>query len=72
VGTGNVGDWNEQVRRLADMLPASAETRFGFSCECGCGEVVALTAAHFDRNGAWAEGHEPATPPDPAASPALG
>jgi hypothetical protein len=54
-------DWNEQVRRLADNLPRSAETKFGFSCQCGCGAVVPLTSRNFDANGAWADGHKPDT-----------
>jgi hypothetical protein len=71
MGSQDVTGWNEQVRRLAEMLPASAETRFGFSCECGCGNVVALTARDFDANGAWADGHKPSTPPGPAAAQAV-
>jgi hypothetical protein len=55
-------DVNQQIRRLAEMLPGSAETKFGFNCECGCGTVVALTPAHFDADGAWADGHRPAEP----------
>jgi prepilin-type processing-associated H-X9-DG protein len=61
VGSKNVTDWNEQVRELADSLPDSAETKFGFSCQCGCGTVVALTSRNFDANGAWADGHKPGT-----------
>jgi hypothetical protein len=64
------GDANQQIRRLADKLPRSAETKFGFNCECGCGTVVAVTPNHFDAYGAWADGHRPAWPPDPAAPPA--
>jgi hypothetical protein len=64
------GDVNQQIRQLAEKLPRSAETKFGFNCQCGCGTVVALTPAHFDANGAWADGHKPASPPDPTASPA--
>ena len=60
----DIRGWNEQVRRLADSLPRSAETRFGFSCQCGCGTVVPLTSRNFDANGAWADGHEPAPDPD--------
>lgn len=54
-----IGDWNERVRGLADCLPDSAETKFGFSCQCGCGTIVALTSRNFDANGAWADGHKP-------------
>jgi hypothetical protein len=52
-----MSDWNEQVRRLAENLPRSAETKFGFKCQCGCGTVVSLTSRNFDANGAWADGH---------------
>jgi hypothetical protein len=57
----NISDWNEQVRRLADNLPRSAETKFEFSCQCGCGVVVPLSTRNFDANGAWADGHKPDT-----------
>jgi hypothetical protein len=57
----NVRDWNEKIRRLADNLPGAMETKFGFSCQCGCGTVVPLTSRNFDANGAWADGHEPDT-----------
>jgi prepilin-type processing-associated H-X9-DG protein len=52
---------NRRIRLLADSLPDSAETQFGFSCQCGCGTVVALTSRNFDANGAWADGHKPGT-----------
>jgi hypothetical protein len=64
VGSRNVKDWNGQVRRLADSVPDSAETKFGFSCQCGCGTVVALTSRNFDANGAWADGHKPEPKPE--------
>ena len=64
VRSDEIRNWNEQVRRLADSLPRSAATKFGFSCQCGCGTVVPLTSRNFDANGAWADGHQP--------SPALG
>jgi len=64
MGSENVTGWNEQVRQLADELPDSAETRFGFSCQCGCGTIVALTSRNFDANGAWADGHKPAISSD--------
>lgn len=60
MGSEDIEGWNEQVRRLADSLPRSAETKFGFSCQCGCGTVVPLTSRNFDANGAWADGHKPA------------
>lgn len=32
----------------------------GFFCECGCGQLVALTRADYEANGgAWLEGHGP-------------
>ena len=64
MATGAITEWNEQVRRLADILPDSADTRFGFICQCGCGEVVALTAATFDAHGGWVDGHKPDSAPD--------
>jgi hypothetical protein len=59
VGSEDKTDRNEQLRRLADKLPNSAETKFAFSCQCGCGTLVHLTSRNFDDNGAWAEGHKP-------------
>ena len=59
---GAITKWNEEVRRLADMLPESADTRFGFLCQCGCGEMVPLTAATFDAHGGWVDGHKPDSP----------
>lgn len=59
MGSDDIRDWNEQVRRLADSLPDSAATKFGFNCQCGCGMVVPLTSRNFDANGAWADGHKP-------------
>ena len=61
MGSVDISDWNEQVRRLADNLPRSAETKFGFKCQCGCGTVVPLISRNFDANGAWADGHKPDT-----------
>jgi hypothetical protein len=58
IGTPSVKAWNEQVRLLAES-PGAPETTYGFYCECGCGEIVGLTAAQYDRaNGAWSEGHK--------------
>lgn len=49
---------NMQIRRVAAMLPGALEHEFGFSCECGCSEIVRLTGAAFDREGgAWFDGH---------------
>jgi hypothetical protein len=59
VGSEEIRDLNDQVRGLADSLPNSAETKFGFRCQCGCGTVVPLTSRNFDANGAWADGHNP-------------
>ena len=64
MGSEDIRDWNERVRRFADNLRDSAETKFGFTCQCGCGTVVALTSRNFDANGAWADGHNPDTPPE--------
>jgi hypothetical protein len=71
MGSEDIRDWNERVRGLAEGLQDSAETKFGFSCECGCGKLVALTAREFDANGAWADGHNPDTTPDLEAAPAV-
>ncbi|HZT84759.1 MAG TPA: hypothetical protein VE984_04990 [Gaiellaceae bacterium] len=57
---GDVRGWNGQVRRLADMFPAGVYHIYGFACECGCGQIVAMTAAAFDATGAWVDGHKPA------------
>jgi hypothetical protein len=70
MGSEDVRDWNEQVRRLGDRLSDSAETKFGFSCQCGCGTLVALTSRNFDANGAWADGHKPDTASEFEAAPA--
>ena len=60
---------NMQIRRLAEMLPGGLEHEYGFSCECGCNEIVRLSAPCFDRQGgAWLGGHrndEPEQPPAP-------
>jgi hypothetical protein len=55
---------NRQIRQLASLLPGAKDPDhvYGFSCECGCGRIVALSASEFDRRGgAWAEGHRPAS-----------
>jgi hypothetical protein len=62
VDSSSVRRWNEQVRKLAGMVPDGLE-RYGFACECGCGETVGLTANQYDRaGGAWADGHKSAQP----------
>jgi hypothetical protein len=71
VGSVDIRDWNERIRRLADNLPRSAETKFGFSCQCGCGTVVALTSRNFDANGAWADGHKLGSGSDVKAWPSV-
>jgi hypothetical protein len=49
---------NMQIRRLAELLPGGLEHEYGFSCECGCGQIARLSAAEFDRGGgAWLDGH---------------
>jgi hypothetical protein len=50
---------NVQIRRVAEMLPGGLEHEYGFSCECGCGEIVRLCAADLERkSGAWLDGHQ--------------
>jgi hypothetical protein len=54
---------NQQIRHLADLLPGAKDPdhMYGFSCECGCGKVVPMSAVAFDgEGGAWTEGHKPA------------
>jgi hypothetical protein len=54
---------NQQIRHLASLLPGAKDPNhvYGFSCQCGCGKIVPLSAGEFDRQGgAWAEGHRPA------------
>jgi hypothetical protein len=47
-----------QIRRLAEMLPGGSEYEYGFSCECGCGDVVRLSAAEVEHHGgAWLDHH---------------
>jgi hypothetical protein len=64
MGSRDITEWNQRIRVLAEGLPNSAETKFGYTCQCGCGTVVALTSRNFDSNGAWADGHMP----DPGAA----
>ena len=71
MGSQGITEWNAQVRRLADNLSDSTETKFGFSCQCGCGTLVALTSRNFDAGGAWADGHKPDTTPDLEAAPVV-
>lgn len=59
MGSTDIRERNAQVRRLAERLPRSEETKFAFDCQCGCGTLVHLTSKNFDANGAWADGHEP-------------
>jgi hypothetical protein len=56
--SGRAAALNVQIRRLAEMLPGGAEHEYGFTCECGCGEIVPISAAEFDSDGgAWLAGH---------------
>jgi hypothetical protein len=49
---------NTQIRRLAEMLPGGSEYEYGFSCECGCGDVVRLSVAEVEHHGgAWLDRH---------------
>jgi hypothetical protein len=65
LATGITRALNMQIRRLADMLPGGLEHEYGFSCECGCGEIVLLPAAEFDlEHGAWVEGHHAGNKPE--------
>jgi len=50
---------NEQIVRVAGMLPGGTEHEYGFTCECGCGETVTLSLSRFVEAGAWASGHDP-------------
>jgi hypothetical protein len=63
VDTGTARALNVQIRRIAGMLTGGLEHAYGFTCECGCGETVQLSAAGFDRDGAWLEGHCDAAKP---------
>jgi hypothetical protein len=42
---------NKPIRRLASMLPGGLDHEYGFACECGCDEIVARSAADFERDG---------------------
>ncbi|HLY85291.1 MAG TPA: hypothetical protein VKO84_02085 [Gaiellaceae bacterium] len=50
---------NEQIVRVAEMLPKDAEDEYAFSCECGCGEIVTLSLSQRSNAGAWLVGHKP-------------
>jgi hypothetical protein len=50
---------NEQIVRVAEMLPAGTEHEYGFACECGCDETVLLSLSTFVEGGAWVAGHKP-------------
>jgi hypothetical protein len=65
VDVGIVKALNMQIRRVAEMLIGGLVHEYGFSCECGCGELVQLSAAEFDREGgAWLDGHRDAEKPE--------
>lgn len=49
---------NVQIRRIAELVPGGLEHEYAFSCECGCGEIVRLSATEYDRReSAWLDGH---------------
>jgi hypothetical protein len=56
---GSAQALNVQIRRLASMLPGGFEHEYGFGCECGCGEIVSMTADEYGAGGAWLAGHNP-------------
>ena len=49
VDGGGARALNVQIRRVAEMLPGGLEHEYGFTCECGCGETVRLSAEDLDR-----------------------
>jgi hypothetical protein len=52
---------NEQIELLALKLPADDDHKYGFTCECGCGEIVPLTVAALrEADGAWFDSHKSA------------
>jgi len=49
---------NEQIMRVAGMLPGGTEHGYAFTCECGCGELARRTGTQFEHDGgAWLDGH---------------
>jgi hypothetical protein len=49
---------NMQIRRLGGMLNGGLEHEYGFTCECGCGEIVQRSVLEFDREGGvWLVAH---------------
>jgi hypothetical protein len=54
--------FNNQLRATAEALGGlGTDHRYGFVCQCGCGETARLTLAQYDEcGGAWLEGHQPA------------
>lgn len=59
--------FNRQLRVTAEALGGlrGDDHRYGFVCECGCGETASLTLAGYDdQGGAWLEGHRAASPPN--------
>jgi hypothetical protein len=60
VDSGGARALNVQIRRIAEMLPGGLEHEYGFTCECGCGEIVRLSGTDLDpERGAWLDGHNP-------------
>jgi hypothetical protein len=54
--------FNKQLCATAEALgglgEAGADHRYGFACECGCGETVKLTLTEYsEQGGAWLDGH---------------
>jgi hypothetical protein len=60
---------NEQIVRLAGMLPGGNEQEYGFTCECGCRETVTLSLSRLVEDGAWVAGHKPKLAAGPVAEP---
>jgi hypothetical protein len=49
---------NEQIMRVARMLPGGTEHGYAFTCECGCGGLARRTGPQFEQDGgAWLDGH---------------
>lgn len=54
--------FNKQLRATAEALGGlGVDHKYGFACECGCGETAKLSLAEYDEvGGALRDGHEPA------------
>jgi len=54
-----------QILRIAGMLNGGLTHEYGFTCQCGCGEMVQLSVADFKlANGAWLDGHRDSHEPE--------